>query len=304
MATAEAMDVGTYAQLQQIQRARLARAKQRPASAPVEPKPRPLRPVNNDGAAGGAAYLPKHKDVATAGPRPKPAVPKNRAMPAPRVSRKKPVPSRVDFAKRPAGDEDEPSDFMRRFPEQMAQMERERASLAAASKARQEALDAAARADDASIERLLALERLPPGSRVAVPASDGYADRPAHGEVVHGHPPPPGYRVAPPGKTGLAERPHNSRLTMGEIQYLKLQLGAPTDEVRHREARRAQREREEPWRLGAQGAAARAAITSGSTVAMFDSGDPERAGVSGRHAVKHAASGRPYRRVVSDAFSL
>ena len=31
---------------------------------------------------------------------------------------------------------------------------------------------------------------------------------------------------------------------------------------------------------------------------------PERAGVSGRHAVKHAASGRPYRRVVSDAFSL
>ena len=56
--------------------------------------------------------------------------------------------------------------------------------------------------------------------------------------------------------------------------------------------------------LGAQGAAARAAITSGSTVAMFDSGDPERAGVSGRHAVKHAASGRPFRRVVSDAFSL
>ena len=72
-----------------------------------------------------------------------------------------------------------------------------------------------------------------------MPASDGYADRPAHGEVVHGHPPPPGYRVAPPGKTGLAERPYNSRLTMGEIQYLKLQLGAPTDEVRHREARRA-----------------------------------------------------------------
>ena len=99
------MDVGTYAQLQQIQRARLARAKQRPASAPVEPKPRPLRPVNNDGAAGGAAYLPKHKDVATAGPRPKPAVPKIRGE---RVSRKKPVPSRVDFAKRPAGDEDEP----------------------------------------------------------------------------------------------------------------------------------------------------------------------------------------------------
>ena len=54
MATAEAMDVGTYAQLQQIQRARLARAKQRPASAPVKPTPRPLRPVNNDGAAGGA----------------------------------------------------------------------------------------------------------------------------------------------------------------------------------------------------------------------------------------------------------
>ena len=72
----------------------------------------------------------------------------------------------------------------------------------------------------------------------------------------------------------------------------------------HKHQRRAQREREEPWRLGAQGAAARAAITSGSTVAMFDSGDPERAGVSGRHAVKHAASGRPYRRVVSDAFSL
>ena len=113
------MDVGTYAQLQQIQRARLARAKQRPASAPVEPKPRPLRPVNNEGAAGGAAYLPKHKDVATAGPRPKPAVPKNRAMPVSRVSRKKAVPSRVDFAKRPAGDEDEPSDFMRRFPEQL-----------------------------------------------------------------------------------------------------------------------------------------------------------------------------------------
>ena len=301
MATAEAMDVGTYAQLQQIQRARLARAKQRPASAPVEPKPRPLRPVNNEGAAGGAAYLPKHKDVATAG-----TASETRGAENSRRARltEKAGAVRVDFAKRPAGDEDEPSDFMRRFPEQMAQMERERASLAAASKARQEALDAAARADDASIERLLALERLPPGSRVAVPASDGYADRPAHGEVVHGHPPPPGYRVAPPGKTGLAERPHNSRLTMGEIQYLKLQLGAPTDEVRHREARRAQREREEPWRLGAQGAAARAAITSGSTVAMFDSGDPERAGVSGRHAVKHAASGRPYRRVVSDAFSL
>ena len=154
--------------------------------------------------------------------------------------------------KRPAGDEDEPSDFMRRFRADGADGARARVWLVAASKARQEALDAAARADDASIERLLALERLPPGSRVAVPASDGYADRPAHGEVVHGHPPPPGYRVAPPGKMGLAERPHNSRPTMGEIQYLKLHLGAPTDEVRHREARRAQREREEPWRLGAQ----------------------------------------------------
>ena len=66
-------------------------------------------------------------------------------MPVSRVSRKKAVPSRVDFAKRPAGDEDEPSDFMRRFPEQMAQMERERASLVAASKARQEALDVGGR---------------------------------------------------------------------------------------------------------------------------------------------------------------